>query len=46
MGQLMELSMTSTIDKLTFDTKGLPTGIYLVKIEYRGELQTKKIVVE
>lgn len=46
MGQLMDLSMTSQMDKLTFDTKNIPAGIYLVKIEYRGKLQTKKVVVE
>ncbi|MFT6982436.1 MAG: hypothetical protein ACJAUD_001203 [Crocinitomicaceae bacterium] len=46
MGQLMNLPMVAAIDKLTFDSSSLPTGIYLVKINYRGELQTKKIIVE
>ena len=45
-GQLMDVPMTATIDQLTYDSKNLPTGIYLVKIEYRGQLQTKKLVVE
>ena len=45
-GQLVTVPMTSSIDQLTFDTSGLSKGIYLVKINYRGELQTKKVVVE
>jgi hypothetical protein len=45
-GQLMDVPMTSTLDQLTFESKDLPTGIYLVKIHYRGRLQTKKLIVD
>jgi hypothetical protein len=46
MGQQVEVPMNVTLDEITFDTSDLPSGIYLVKMDYRGKLITKKVVVE
>ena len=45
-GQLMDLPKTTSIDQIAYDSSNLPTGIYLVKINYRGKLQMKKLMVE
>ncbi len=46
LGQEIEVPMNTTLDEITFDTSELPSGIYLVKIDYRGKLITKKVIVE
>ena len=46
LGQAVEVPMNTTLDEITFDTSQLPSGIYLVKISYRGKLITKKVIVE
>jgi hypothetical protein len=46
MGQAIEVPLSTTLDEITFDTSELPSGIYLVKVDYRGKLITKKVVVE
>ena len=45
-GQLVDVPRTIALDQITFDSKDLPSGIYLVKINYRGKLQLKKLIVE
>lgn len=45
-GQLVEIPMNNSLDQISFDSSNLPTGIYLVKVNYRGKLQTKKVVIE
>jgi hypothetical protein len=44
-GQLVELPVNKSSDQVIFDAKSLPTGIYFIKINYRGKTQTKKIIV-
>lgn len=46
MGQTVEVPMQVTLDEITVDTSDLPTGMYLVKVNYRGKLITKKVIVE
>jgi hypothetical protein len=45
-GQVVNVPKTTTLDKITFDSTNLPSGIYLVKINYRGKLQLKMLIVE
>ena len=46
MGQLVDVPMHRTLDEITVDTSKLPSGIYLVKMNYRGKLITKKVTIE
>ncbi|MFK8038266.1 MAG: LamG-like jellyroll fold domain-containing protein [Crocinitomicaceae bacterium] len=46
MGQLIQLPITKSIDRITFNSETLPAGIYVLKINYRGKLQAKKIIIE
>jgi len=46
LGQEVELPMVTSTDQITFNTQGLPSGIYLVNINYRGEIQSKRLVIE
>lgn len=46
MGQMVEVPMTITNDKITFHTTELPSGIYFVQVDYRGKMITKKVMVE
>ncbi len=46
MGQEIEAPMTTSLDEITFDASELPSGIYLVKLNYRGKLITKKVTIE
>jgi hypothetical protein len=46
LGQVIDAPMTTTLDEITFDTSALPSGIYLVKVDYRGRLITKKVIIE
>ncbi|MCR9171169.1 MAG: T9SS type A sorting domain-containing protein [bacterium] len=46
LGQTVEVPMNVSLDEITFDTSELPSGIYLVKVDYRGKLITKKVIIE
>ena len=45
-GQEINIPRQTNIDKVTFNTEGIPSGIYMVNINYRGKVQAKKIIVE
>lgn len=46
LGQEVQIPFKSSIDQLTFDSKSLDPGIYYISIDYRGEKQTKKLIIE
>jgi|GEM_PF-3359711 len=44
-GRMMVKTMAANLNRNEIDTSGFPSGIYLVRIEDTGKLQTKKVIV-